>query len=91
MSFLGEFVCTGYNRLPKDTDEKTADAKVTITITENVSVVLGASSTKQLDGSIVVEADFGKNVTFSCVAEGGRTPFFMVNNFFEKYQKGISL
>ena len=73
---LGSFTCTGYNNLANGDTPQTATSTLDIIITEDVQVTLSASPVVAVGGEM--EASFGDTVTIRCVAEGGRTPHYMV-------------
>ncbi|XP_063693954.1 hemicentin-1-like isoform X2 [Bolinopsis microptera] len=64
----GDYRCDGYNRLPGQTTDKTKSATVSLVPINNVDVTLTKSTT---------EVAFGASFLITCVADGGRIPFYL--------------
>ena len=66
--FSGDYRCDGYNKLPGQTTDETRSATVSLVPVKNVDVTLTKSTT---------EVAFGASFLITCVANGGRIPFYL--------------
>ena len=67
----GTFICMGFNYLPGDTtNEKTTSASVDIVVVKDVTISLTTNYTSD-------EIYFGTGFIVTCVAEGGRAPYYL--------------
>ena len=71
----GQYQCAGFNKLPLQTNEQSDSATVSLVLVKNVDVTLTKSITSTLN-----EVDFGSTFTITCVADGGRIPFYLEFN-----------
>ena len=68
----GQYQCAGFNRLPLQTNEQSHSATVSLVLVKNVDVTLTKNFTSTLN-----EVDFGSTFQITCVADGGRIPFYL--------------
>ena len=66
----GSYECKGFNQLPGSAKTVTNSKIVNIIIMKDVAVTIAPSATE-------TEVSYGDDVTFSCTAEGGRTPHIL--------------
>ena len=67
----GTYKCSGYNYLPNSDNEIEATDTVDITVTRAVFVSLASQNSTD-------EVNYGDNLAITCVAEGSRTPFYLL-------------
>ena len=67
----GTYKCSGFNYLPNSDNEIEAIDTVDITVTRAVFVSLASQNSTD-------EVNYGDNLAITCVAEGSRTPFYLL-------------
>ena len=70
--FAGQYTCTGYNKLPGENSERTDDASVSLIVVKDVKVTLTDSINANSN-----EVYYGNTFSITCVANGGRIPFYL--------------
>ncbi|XP_063688890.1 titin-like [Bolinopsis microptera] len=68
----GQYSCTGYNKLPGETNERSSLATGSLVVVKNVELQLTDTITSNLN-----EVYYGNEFKITCVAEGGRIPFYL--------------
>ena len=68
----GQYSCTGYNKLPDDNNENSNSATGSLVVVKNVELQLTDTITSNLN-----EVNYGNDFKITCVAEGGRIPFYL--------------
>ncbi|XP_063688387.1 hemicentin-1-like [Bolinopsis microptera] len=68
----GQYSCTGFNKLPGETNERSSLATGSLVVVKNVELQLTDTITSNLD-----EVYYGNEFKITCVAEGGRIPFYL--------------
>ena len=68
----GQYSCTGYNKLPGDNNERSNSATGSLVVVKNVELQLTDTITSNLN-----EVYYGDDFKITCVAQGGRIPFYL--------------
>ena len=66
----GDYTCTGYNKLPGSSADKTDSKTASLVVVKDVTVSLSVDPA-------TTEINHGAEIKITCVADGGRIPYFL--------------